>query len=172
MPRTVSPGNKKPKQNGEAGFSLTELIAGLLVASLLIGGLVDIIRRYARTTDTVRTTAAELRTSHILEAVFHDVERIDPGSLSVSRDRIGGSIGNQPLKGDIVTDTKLTLLRWSSSTVERSIVVPSGARFEQLPSGALALLIDSSATPLAVAFPRRTIPFDCQFDTVTRECRQ
>lgn len=172
MPRTASLHSKRTQPTRDAGFSLTELIAGLLVASLLMAGLVEIIRRYARTTDTVRTTAAELRSTQVASGLLEDIERLDPGSLSVSRDRIEGMIGNNPLNAEIVASATQTLLQWSSPRGERSVALPSGAHFQRLPSGAVALVTNDSSPPIALAYPRRTIPYDCQFDTVARECRQ
>jgi hypothetical protein len=54
----------------------------------------------------------------------------------------------------------------------RSIALPLGAHFVSLSSGAVAIVEKEDKPPIAIAIPRRTLPFDCQFDTVSRECRK
>lgn len=172
MPRTASPLPEPPRVARDAGFTLTELIAGLLVASLLMAGMVDIIRRYARTTEHVRTTTNELRATILADALFSEIERIDPGTLSVASFDLRAKLGGQAVSGQIVSSGTTTNLRWSSPVATRSISVPRGAHFVRLQSGAVAIVSEEGEPPIAIAIPRRTLPFDCQFDTVSRECRK
>ena len=171
MPRIVTPQPEPSRVARDAGFTLTELIAGLLVASLLMAGMVDIIRRYARTTDHVRSTTNELRATILADAFFSEIERIDPGTLSVEALDLRAKLGGEPVSGQIVSSGTTTALRWSSPIASRSITLPRGAHFVRLPSGAVAIVSEEDAPPIAIAIPRRTLPFDCQFDTVSRECR-
>lgn len=172
MPRIVSPLPERSQISRDAGFTLTELIAGLLVASLLMAGMVDIIRRYARTTEHVRSTTNELRAAILADAFFSEIERVDPGTLSVAPLEIRAKLGGEPLNGQIVPSGTTAALRWSSPVASRSISLPRGAHFVRLPSGAVAVVGEKDAPPIAIAIPRRTLPFDCQFDTVSRECRK
>ena len=64
----------------DAGFTLVELIAGLLVASLLIAGIVDIVRQYATTTHRVRTIALDLRSRALADGLMAQLVRADPES--------------------------------------------------------------------------------------------
>lgn len=156
----------------DAGFTLTELIAGLLVASLLIAGIVDIVRRYARTTSEVREAAADIRSARLLDAMMDELVRLDPGSLRVSPQDISGAIGGAPVTARLVREAKATRLDWSSPATTRSISLAEGARFSQDVSGAIMLTAGNDPIPLALVIPRRTLPFDCQFDTVSRVCRE
>jgi hypothetical protein len=149
---------------------MVELIAGLLIAALLVGGLVDIIRRYARTTDSVRTTAETMRDSQMAGALLAEIIRIDPETLSVTPRDVRGQIGDSELVGQLVRRDDRTELRWSSPLAERTIDLPKRVRFERQPSGAIVLADGEHV--IALALPRRTIPFNCQFDTVSRECRK
>ena len=172
MPRIASPLRKRSRIPRDAGFTITELIAGLLVASLLMAGMVDIIRRYARTTEHVRGTTNELRTTILTDALFKEIERADPETLSLSRLQIRAKLGGEPIDGQIADSGKATTLRWSSPMGSRSIALPLGAHFVSLSSGAVAIVGEEDKPPVAIAIPRRTLPFDCQFDTVSRECRK
>lgn len=172
MKHIASPQRRKATTDKEAGFTLTELVVGLLVGSLLIVGLVELTRRYGQTTSDVRETVADARASRSIESVLTLLERADPGSLVVTSDRIEAKIGaDQVSVGLQASPTSLTL-EWRSPDLNRSIDVPPGARFEQRPGGLILLLAPSSQTPIAMTMPRRELPFDCQFDTVTLECRQ
>jgi len=134
--------------------------------------MVDIIRRYARTTEHVLTTTNELRATILADAFFSEIERIDPGTLSVEPVDLRAKLGGEPVSGQIVPSGTTTALRWSSPVASRSINLPRGAHFVSFPSGAVAIVGEDGESPIAIAIPRRTLPFDCQFDTVSRECRK
>jgi len=161
----------KPAPRKDAGFTLTELIAGLLVASLLLAGIVDIIRRYASTTVEVKTAASDIRDQRLLDAMMDELVRLDPGSLRLTPLEIEGAIGGTPVSARLTRDPDAMRLQWSSPNLQRSLVLPTGATFSQLASGAIAVIAPETPTPLGLARPRRTLPFDCQFDTVSRTCR-
>jgi len=162
---------RKPAPRKDAGFTLTELIAGLLVASLLLAGIVDIIRRYASTTVEVKQAATDIRDQRLLDAMMDELVRLDPGSLRLTPQEIEGAIGGAPLRARLTREPDAMRLEWSSPALQRSLVLPKGATFSQLPSGAIAIMAPQTSTPLGLAQPRRTLPFDCQFDTVSRTCR-
>lgn len=172
MPRIASPLPESATPSGDAGFTLTELIAGLLVASLLMAGMIDIIRRYARTTDDVRDASQELRVANLADAFLADIERVDPGTLSVRPQELEGKLGGAPIRGQIVSSNGSALLQWMSPVASRVVPLPQDARFALLSSGDVAIVQGDGGPPLAIARPRRTLPFDCQFDTVSRECRK
>lgn len=171
MPRIAFPLRSQQRAPKDAGFTLTELIAGLLVASLLMAGLVDVIRRYARTTDHVRTTTSELRAAVLVDALFEDIERIDPGTLSIQPLAIHATQGGEPVGGQIVVSGSTSELRWSAPRGSRVVRLPRGAHFLLLPWGAVAIFGEGGHPPIAIATPHRELPSDCQFDTVSRECR-
>ncbi|MCF8508644.1 MAG: prepilin-type N-terminal cleavage/methylation domain-containing protein, partial [Hyphomonadaceae bacterium] len=64
---------RKPRPKHDAGFTMVELIAGLMVATLLIAGIVDIVRRYARTTGEVREAASDIRSARLLDAMMTEL---------------------------------------------------------------------------------------------------
>ena len=86
---------------GEAGFTLTELVAGLLVASMLLTGIVELTRRYATTSVRMQTTAENIANSRVLDAMMRSVERIDPGTLDVVPGRLSAEIGGDALTIDL-----------------------------------------------------------------------
>lgn len=172
MKRIASRRRRKAAQNSEAGFTLTELVVGLLVGSLLIVGLVELTHRYGQTTSDVRTAVADVRAGRSIEGVLTLLERADPGSLVVTSDRIEAKIGAEQVSARLEPSPDGVALEWRSPNLNRSIDVPAGSRFEQRPGGLIVLLAPNVQTPLAMATPRRELPFDCQFDTVTLECRQ
>jgi hypothetical protein len=53
----------------------------------------------------------------------------------------------------------------------RTIKLPSPAQFESSTDGGVILRAGPDALPLAIVRPQRSVPFDCKFDTVVRECR-
>ena len=163
---------RKLRPNNDAGFTMVELIAGLMVANLLIAGIVDIVRRYARTTGEVREAASDIRSARLLDAMMTELARIDPGSLRLTAQSIDASIGGVAVTARLVGEASATRFNWTSAATQRSISLAPGAKFEQLASGAIALTASGAPVPLAIAIPRRTLPFDCQFDTVSRVCRQ
>lgn len=163
---------RSPRLDGEAGFTLTEMVAGLLVASMLIVGLADITRRYALTTMRVRDAGSEVRTAQIVGGLFSELKRIDPDSLELSSNRIEATLGSRPITARLEPPSNgARLLQWSSPAINRTVRLPQTARFELTPLGAILLVADPAEPPLAIVTPVRTAPFDCQFDTVTRACR-
>jgi hypothetical protein len=171
LPPTVSHRRPRQAENAEAGFSLTELIAGLLVASLLVVGLIDITSRYARTTNEVRSTVADQRTDRLLGAMLRELERADPGSIVLTPTGIRGQIGGREFAGRIESSSRGRVLNWSTEKLKRSFDLPDKAHFEHAAGGVILLTESSTEPPIAAVTPRRTIPFDCQFDTVSRVCR-
>lgn len=145
----------------EAGFSLTELIAGLLVASLLIVGLIDVTRRFARTTDNVRETTGDLRTDIMLNSLFSDLERIDPHSLELTPRELRARLGGVPIVARIEESFNGTILHWTAPATTQALVVPKGTRFVSSPYGGVVLRQTETGIPLAVATPQRNLPFDC-----------
>lgn len=172
MKRIASPRTKKPPTHGEAGFTLTELIVGLLVASALIVGLVELTKRYARTSGDVRQTVFDARASRVIAGLFSILERADPDSVVVTPSRIDARIGADEVRAQLQVSSGETTLAWHSSDIERTIEVPDKAKFEQSPNGLVRLMAPDAPAPIAMTTPRRDVPYDCQFDTVTLECRQ
>lgn len=172
MKRIASRRRHRPKVDPEAGFTLTELIVGLLVASMLIVGLVELTRRFAQTSGDVRETVADTRTNRSIDGLFAMLARVDPENLVVGADRVDARIGSLEVTIRLQTHPEGVTLDWQSPDLQRSIALPAGARFEQQPSGLILLRTPASSAPIAMATPRRELPFDCQFDTVTLECRR
>ncbi len=160
------------KAGSEAGFTLTELVAGLLVASMLIVGLAEITRRYALTTVRAKEIASDIRTTRALKTFMLEFERIDPGSLELAPDRITASIGSDQVTATLaLPQGKVRTLNLSGRQVIRDFTLPASSRFELTASGAISLLGDAGEPPLAIIAPARTAPSDCQFDAVIRDCR-
>ena len=67
---------RKPRPKHDAGFTMVEPIAGLLVATLLIAGVVDIVSRYALTTGEVREAASDIRSARLLDVMMTDTSRL------------------------------------------------------------------------------------------------
>ncbi len=162
--------NESP--SSEAGFTLTELLAGLLVASLLIVGISQLTWRYARSSTSIRSEASSIQDHRMIATLFEDVALVDPGSLKVSSTDLTATLQGAPLTGQLrrISPTD-RVLEWTSPTLQRSIAMPPDAVFEITPEGIVLLRTKSGELPLAVAIPKRSVPADCQFDTVIRECR-
>lgn len=169
MKLTASSRPPRSRAQGEAGFTLTEMVAALLVASMLVAGLAELTRRYATTMTRVRTMEAEARTVAGVRSLMGDLERIDPGSLALSSDRLEARIGDQAITGRILRSPDRTALSWTSPRQQREIDLPVGARF--IEAGPRIALGVSGELPLASVEPARDTPFDCQFDTISRTCR-
>lgn len=171
MPPIASQRQSPRSETSEAGFSLTELIAGLLVASLLVIGLIDITSRYARTASDIRSTVLDLRTDHLLHAMFSELERADPGSITLSSLELKAQVGGEEIVGRIETAPGGRVLHWSSARQKRVFDLPQNAHFAETEDGIIQLTVSDQEPPVASVVPRRTIPFDCQFDTLSRKCR-
>jgi hypothetical protein len=167
--------SRKPKRHrsaDEAGFTLTELVAGLLVASALVMGLAEITRRYVSTTVRVKDIAADMRTVRLLDGLMAELERVDPDTLELTSDRVTARLGSEEITATLtLAQNGARALQWSSPSITRTLPLPATARFQQTPDGAIVLFGLPEEPPLAVSYPMRTTPFDCQFDTVIRDCR-
>jgi hypothetical protein len=160
------------RPTSQAGFTLTELVAGLFVASMLIVGLADITRRYAVTTVRMKEAAGDVRSTILLQAMMTDLERADAESLQLTVDTVSARIGASEVFGALKSGKGGgATLEWSGPSGDRSIALKHPVRFEQTPYGAVLLIRKTDQTVMAFAKPTRTAPFDCQFDTVTRDCR-
>ncbi|MEY2757387.1 MAG: hypothetical protein RIR33_1165 [Pseudomonadota bacterium] len=155
----------------DAGFTLTELIAGLLVASLLIAGVVDIIRQYALTTQRVRVASVALRSHALVEGLMAQLARADPESLVVRDTEVRATIGTVPVSATLSRGPGATTFAWSGPGVARAITLPASVRFEN-PRPGVVTLAQTDAPPIATVRTRRTQVYDCQFDTVSLTCRQ
>jgi hypothetical protein len=172
LKRIASRRHNNAKAESEAGFTLTELVAGLLVASMLIVGLADITRRYALTTVRVKDATADIRTARAVKGLMNELERIDPDSLTLSADRLTARAGSAEITVRLTPGQNgARRLEWSSPLISRTILLPAAARFALTPSGTITLLSAPGEPPLAIVTPVRTISFNCRFDTATRECR-
>jgi prepilin-type N-terminal cleavage/methylation domain-containing protein len=156
----------------DAGFTLTELVAALFVAALLIAGLAEITHRYAQGAVRAKAAISEAQTSRTAQALMSRFERIDAGSLEMSSSRL------RARRGDAVVEARIyqgpdgrQRLDFSFPEVRRQIAVGPRAHFEQTASGAILLLTAPDAPPLAVVVPMRDTPFNCAFDPISRECR-
>lgn len=167
------PYHKPSAPSPEAGFTLTELLAGLLVASMLIVGISQLTWRYAASSNRIRSEAGSIQDGRMISTLFADVDLADPDSLKVNASELSATVHGKPLTGRIkrISADKL-VLEWSSPRLERTVDAPIGSAFEATPEGLVVLRSHPDQPPLAVAIPKRSIPADCQFDTVIRECRQ
>lgn len=154
----------------EAGFGLTELIAGLLVASLLIVGLIDVTRRVARVTHDMKTSADRTSDERILSMIFRAIERADPDSIKVEQQRIVATVGNDEIVGNLIVTREGVFLDWKSPQLSRRFSLSGDSRFQGPVSGMVMLTVQGSSVPIAFATLRRTVPFDCMFDTIARDC--
>ena len=172
MKRIASLRRKARKTDNEAGFTLTELVAGLLVASMLIVGLADITRRYALTTLRAKDTMSEIRTARVVNGLMSELDRIDPSSLDLTPDGLTARVGSAEITARLSSKPDGSReLQWSSPGATRVLRLPREARFELTGFGAIVLVATPGEPPLGIAMPYRTVPFDCQFDTVSRTCR-
>lgn len=171
MPAIASHPTEPSQRPKDAGFSLVELIAGLLVAALLVVGLGDIIRRYARTTETVRSSVAELRSEGLIGAVFQELERADPGSLSVSPVRLAAQIGNTSFSIVVSSQADRSKVDLNTPRQNRQILLSEQVHFEKRSSGLVLLLAEDNSV-IATARLRRDLPFDCRFELALGTCRE
>jgi prepilin-type N-terminal cleavage/methylation domain-containing protein len=154
------------------GFTLTELLAGLLVASLLIAGVVDIIRQYAATTQRIRVVSAELRSRVLVDGLLAQLSRADPGSVVLTETDLQATIGAEPVAARLLRANDGTTFAWSGPGLIRTIALPPGMRFTNPRPGLIVLGSGQETPPLASVEARRTQVYDCQFDTVSLTCRQ
>ena len=172
MKRIVLLRPKPNRHNNEAGFTITELVAGLLLSAMLLAGLIDITRRYAQSAERVKAVALDMRTSRMLDAAFRELSRTDAGTLRVTPTTLDAKLGSESITATIKhTPDAKGLLNWSSPTIDRSFALPESARFK-MQQGLVILEEGDSGSILAIAGLKRTVAFDCQFDTVVRECRE
>lgn len=172
MKPTASRPRRTPANQAEAGFTLTELTVGLLVTSMLIVGLAEVTRRHTQTAVRTKQAAMDIRAIDFVSGLMGQFERVDPGSIEVTPARIAARLGSAEIRAELIANANGTRqFEWSSPTLQRSIPVPEGARFEETAFGAVVLLDPRLDLPLAIVTPRRTAPFDCRFDAVVRDCR-
>jgi hypothetical protein len=138
---------------------------------MLIVGIADVTRRYAATTARVKEAAAEIRAGTLVQNLLADLERADPTSIRLSADSLSATVGMETIDARLVSKGTSKVVEWSSPRVSRSVRLPMNARFERTASGAIVVRTQPGAPPLAIVLPRRSVPFDCKFDTVARACQ-
>lgn len=165
MSRTVPPHAR------EAGFTLTEMVAGLLVAAMLISGLAEVTRQFARASVHVRDDLASTRGVRAAEAAFLAIERVGPQDLLVTDTRlIVDASSEDPIVFELrVGANGARTLVWADGA--RTARLSATARFDQDAGGVVRLWDAPDAPPLLVARPRREAPLDCRYDVVGRRCR-
>lgn len=158
--------------NDEAGFTLTECLAGLLVASLLLAGIAEMTRRYATTSTRIRIAAGDISDDRTMTAIVSRLDRAEPGSISVRPDRIEARIGDKKLAlTSIPTRTGNSTIRFQLPDLNQSMEVSGQISFEHRDGGPIEILKDGEDAPLILIWPLRDAPYNCQFDAVTRSCR-
>lgn len=163
---------KSKAADSEDGFTLTELLAALVVASMLLAGLTELTRRYAMTSGRVKDAASEVRVSNLMQNALLELERADPASVEVQALELNARIGAQELRARIAAGVGgRSLLTWTSPRGERQISLPPAAHFEEEPGGLIVLRANSADPPIASVLPKRTVAYDCKFDVVARSCR-
>lgn len=154
----------------EAGFTLTELAAGLLIASLVIAGIAGLTRRYADTMVDVRTAGLSLRSDRMVNGLLHQFERVDAGSIRVRSDAAEGRRGATLVSATLDMDGEGARLVWKSGAYVRHVDLGEPARFRLIGDRLLALET-TSGEPLATVLLALTLPADCSYDTLTGACR-
>jgi len=165
----------------DAGFTLTEMAASLLVAAMLVSGLGEITRQFARTIVRTNADLQLTRASRIAGANFLALERAEPGAVSVTDMNVETATGaglTAPFQMTVGVDGARTLT-WGRTPSQplgardarRSITLPATARFEQNDAGVIRLWLSPDMPPLLVVDPRREAAFDCRYDVVARRCR-
>lgn len=156
----------------QAGFTITEMIAGLLLAAVLLTGLIDITRRYAHSTGRVKEVAAKLRSDRLLHAALREAERADTGTLVATASSLSAKVGSNDFEAVLRRGGDGShVLAIVSGASKQTFPVPRSTRFEKTPSGLVVLRSGENGAVLAVIDQKRTAPYDCQFDTVIGECR-
>lgn len=168
--KSIASARLLPASRGEGGFTLTELVAALLVASLLVVGIAELTHRYARTFVRVKADQTAANDRRTLGALLSDLVRAEPETLVVSRTEIKARVGEQEIVGRIRQSYNHAVLEWSSATQRRTMDLPRDAHFEKEAS-VVHLEGGAGGPPLAMVRIERDAPFDCQFDTIARACR-
>lgn len=167
-----------PADPPDAAFTLTEMAASLVVAAMLVSGLAEITRQYARAFVDVRVELAATRSARIVQAELELIERADPDTLEVGTDRLAAALGGSELRIALRADRTAAWLERAVDDGDGGVGVPvrrdlpaAVYRFERAPDGAVRLWGRAGLPPLGVARPRREAPYDCRYDAVARRCR-
>ncbi|MGD2134112.1 MAG: hypothetical protein PVI23_15070 [Maricaulaceae bacterium] len=166
-----------PADPPDAAFTLTEMAASLVVAAMLISGLAEITRQYARTFVEVSSELAETRSARLAQARFEQLERADPDSIVVRPDQVAVELGGVPFSLRLTDDAsggralEQVADEAAGSALAFALSLDETARFEQGVDQAIRLWSGEDRPPVVVVRPRREAPFDCRYDAVARRCR-
>jgi len=160
---------------------------------MLVSGLGEITRQFARTIVRINTDLQMTRVSRIAGSNFLALERSELGAILVTDTEV-----EVTTPAGVVTTFRLTVgvdgvrtLTWGAlsgaggratpgdalgdapSAIERgrSLVLPATARFEENADGVIRLWLAPDTPPFLVVDPRREVAFDCRYDVVGRRCR-
>ena len=162
---------KKTDQNQE-GFTLTEMLVALAVASTLIvsvGQLLSLTARaYHRVTgsvETLREYRSLDRFLSLLEAADSDAGSLAPDALELRRGDY--SVLQVALQPEGAATLSLT---HNGVSLERDLVQIVAADWSF--NDHVMTLASAQNNQLLIAFPRtREIPFNCRYDSVAKRCR-
>lgn len=156
----------------ESGFTLTEMVAGLLVASLVVTGIVELTGRYATTSVRIREATKAIAGDRALAAIAPMLERADPRSVQLSSDRIEARIGARTVTLELAQSTVTgSTIRIGLAGQERMVELASSVWFQLSPGGEIQIMRDDQSAPIVALRPKRDVPYDCQYDVVSRSCR-
>jgi hypothetical protein len=162
----------------DAAFTLTEMAVSLFLAAIIMLGIAEISRSLARTYVEVTGDIRASQDSTRLEGWMEGLARVDPDQFERSSDHFIGSVGQAQQVELIVRSTNgeslLTLALLNNSNPlsrSRGFALDFPARLAVVPLGYLQL--ENIDYPLGGYAQRleRSVPFDCQFDVVSRGCR-
>ena len=162
---------KKTDRN-QAGFTLTEMLVALAVASTLIvsvGQLLSLTARaYHRVTGSVealREYRSLDRFLSLLEAADSDAGSLAPDELELRRG--AGSVLRVTLQPEGAAALSLT---HNGVSLERDLAQTEAAEWSL--GDHVTTLASTQDHQVLIAFPRtREIPFNCRYDSVAKRCR-
>jgi len=166
-------------ERNDAGFTLTEMAASLLVTAMLVSGLGEITRQFARTIVRINTDLQMTRVSRIAGASFLALERAEPGGISTTDTEVEmvSTAGVDAAFQLTVGGDGVRTLTWGGARSAdagqrgRTLTLPATAHFEENADGVIRLWLSPGTPPLLVVDPRRQAAFDCRYDVVARRCR-
>ena len=162
----------KKSDQSQAGFTLTEMLVALAVASTLIVSVGQLLSLTARAYHRVTGSVENLREYRSLDRFLSLLEAADretgnhaPDGLELRRgDR---SVLRVILQSEGVAALKL---RHNGVDLERNLALAEAAEWGQ--GDHVMTLASAEGDQVLIAFPRiREIAFNCRYDSVAKRCR-
>jgi len=162
----------------DAAFTLSEMAISLFLAAMIILVVAEVSRQVARSYLSVRSNLEYTRNNGRIALWLSQIERSDPQTAHFEGGTLEAQTGNQSrviisiASGASLPSPVLNVQRNTNTfTLERNFTLSVPAQLVWVEGAYMAIDFQDPLYPDFVQRIERSVPYDCQFDFVSRRCR-